>query len=281
MSPKNIGNRWRVVEEIDSGGQGFVKKVIDINNSDKVYAMKFLKSQNNKDRRTRMHNEVNNIKKLHNTHLLEIIDTNCDLYEDSTEKLFYVSPYINGHTLEKYCSENDITFNEALHFFKELLVVLSYCHDNNIIHRDIKPENIMLKDDKLLDFVLIDFGLSFNTCENEPQNTCTLNSQQLGNRFLLLPELVSGEKEQKRLPCSDITQACGVFYYILVNTIPNTLLDGEGKKPHQRTGIIDKFKEKISNPTILKNILSIFDKAFNLKTNDRYNNANDILTILS
>jgi serine/threonine protein kinase len=68
------------------------------------------------------------------------------LYETENVDLYYVTSYIEGCTLEKYCNGNDISFPEALSLFVEMLKVISYCHDKDILHRDIKPENIMLKD---------------------------------------------------------------------------------------------------------------------------------------
>ena len=244
---KIIAGRWKTIEPIGNGGQGTVYKVVDINNTTETFALKLLKKQKDKERRTRMRNEVNNVKLLSNIHLTEIIDTNCDLYEEIDTDLYYVSTYVNGCTLEEYCKSKDVSLSDALKFFEDILEVVSYCHENNILHRDIKPENILLKEDSISNFVIIDFGLSFNSSDECRQETCTLSDQQLGNRFLLLPELVAGEKEQKRLMCSDITQVCGVFFYVLTGITPNTLLDGEGKKPHQRLNAYEKLKNKVTS----------------------------------
>ena len=169
--------------------------------------------------------------------------------------------------------KKQVSFDEARQFFIAFLDTLSYCHSNGIIHRDIKPENIMLKSEILNNFVLIDFGLSFNL---EEQEKITLTNQQLGNRFLLLPELVSGTPEQKQLIESDCAQACGVFFYLLTGVIPNSLLDGEGKAPHRREVSIKRLADKIDNEVVLRNINSLFDKAFANNLEERYHTANDI-----
>ena len=161
-----------------------------------------------------------------------------------------------------------------------MLKVVSYCHEKGILHRDIKPENIMLRGKNLADFVLINFELSFNISEENCQDTYTLSVQQLGNRFLLLPELVGGSKEHKRLVCSDISQVCGVFFYVFTEIIPNTLEDGEGKKPHQRTDAIEIINSKINNKITLNNVISIFDKCFDPRTDSRYCDAGELLKIL-
>ncbi|MCC5640561.1 bifunctional serine/threonine-protein kinase/formylglycine-generating enzyme family protein [Nostoc sp. CHAB 5844] len=72
--------------------------------------------------------------------------------------LFIIQDYVAGHTLRKeiaprkQMAEADV--KELLH---DILEVLVFVHQNNVIHRDIKPENVMRRkhDGKI---VLIDFG---------------------------------------------------------------------------------------------------------------------------
>ena len=220
-----------------------------------------------------MHSEVCNISKLDNTHLMKIVSSNTNYYLDESIKLYYVSYFIEGCTLEQFVKNNEVSFEEAKDFFEEFLDVLSYCHDKQILHRDIKPENIMLKNSRLQEFVLIDFGLSFNLDDNE---SITATNQQLGNRFLLLPELVSGSATQKRVVESDITQACGVFFYLLTGLVPNALVDGEGKPPHKRKSAKELLAQKITDNVVLGNIESIFDRAFTINIRDRYHSANKL-----
>ena len=52
-------------------------------------------------------------------------------------------------------------------FLSAFTSILSYLHRKGIAHRDIKPENIMLRNRKLSDPVLIDFGLAAD-CKKMP-----------------------------------------------------------------------------------------------------------------
>ena len=110
----------------------------------------------------------------------------------------------------------------------------------------------------------------------EEEDDVTTINQQLGNRFLLLPELVSGNKEQKRLVESDISQACAIFFYLMTGTIPNALLDGDGKMPHRRIEANDIIRNKISNDVVRQNIFHIFDKAFSNNVSERYHSVTEI-----
>lgn len=269
-----IDEKWKIIDVNERGGQGQVYTVISMENIDSIYALKFLNRQNDMERRTRMHKEVCNLSKLTNEHLVKIIYSNVDRYEEIEEKLYYVSPFIEGGTLEEYVGKNDISFSVALSFFSSFLQVISYCHKNAIIHRDIKPDNILLQNGLLEKFILIDFGLSFNLQDTD---RVTPTNQQLGNRFLLLPELVSGTTEQKRVFESDLSQACAVFFYVLTKTIPNSLLDGAGKMPHRRPGMEMLLHNKIEDEVMYTNTMAILDKAFSNNVDERYHFADDII----
>ena len=269
-----IGESWRVIAECDGGGQGIIYRVVSNKDSEKQYALKFLRNQKDAERRKRMYNEVQNVSKLDNAHLMKIVASNVGYFENESEKLYYVADYIEGMSLEAYVETHEIDFDSALDFFEELLNVLYYCHSNHIIHRDIKPDNIMLPDGELMSFVLIDFGLSFNS---EEQEKITETNQQLGNRFILLPELVSGSSDQKRQPQSDITQAAAVFLYALTGCIPNSLLDGEGKQPHLRQRCQEIICSKIEEKNALENINCILCKCFANNVEERYSDEKELL----
>lgn len=71
---------------------------------------------------------------------------------------FLVQEYVRGRTLAKEIKrQGTMTESEVKQFLREILPVLEYVHQNQVIHRDIKPPNIIrCQDDGRL--VLIDFG---------------------------------------------------------------------------------------------------------------------------
>jgi len=72
---------------------------------------------------------------------------------------FYVAQeYIEGHTLaDELASNGKVNEDYVIQLLKDILEVLTFVHQNNVIHRDIKPSNLIRRksDNKI---VLIDFG---------------------------------------------------------------------------------------------------------------------------
>lgn len=82
---------------------------------------------------------------------------------EERDRLFIVQEYIKGTTYSSLLQKRQqrgITFSELeiIQLLKDLLPVLVYVHDHNIIHRDISPDNIMIQHDCHLP-ILIDFGI--------------------------------------------------------------------------------------------------------------------------
>ena len=71
-----------------------------------------------------------------------------------------VREYIEGESLDRYVSENDISQQETVDICIQLCDILAYLHHRvtPVIHRDIKPQNIIIRSDGSI--VLIDFDIA-------------------------------------------------------------------------------------------------------------------------
>jgi serine/threonine protein kinase len=117
----------------------------------------------------------------------------------------FSTEFIAGPTITDQVSQRGtLAFDRALALSTRLAEIVGYCHSQGGIHRDIKPDNIILRDGRLDDPVLVDFGLSFNQAETI--DFATEDSQELGNRFLQVPELSSGSQQGREFR-TDVTAA--------------------------------------------------------------------------
>ncbi len=86
------------------------------------------------------------------------IPTLLGYFFDSQNNEFYlVQEYIEGQNLRYTMYQKQWTQDEVKTLLNNILEVLDFVHQNQVIHRDLKPENLMIRtsDQKL---VIIDFG---------------------------------------------------------------------------------------------------------------------------
>jgi serine/threonine protein kinase len=78
-------------------------------------------------------------------------------FEDNAE-FYLVQELIEGHDLsEELTPGKTLTQDQVISLLQELLTILEFVHQQNVIHRDVNPRNILRRQDdgKL---ILIDFG---------------------------------------------------------------------------------------------------------------------------
>jgi calcium-dependent protein kinase len=72
-------------------------------------------------------------------------------YFQDDDRLYLVTEYVpHGELLQemnKKKGTKEIHFNEeeAALIIKQVLIVINYLHNTNIVHRDIKPDNILIE----------------------------------------------------------------------------------------------------------------------------------------
>lgn len=262
--------KWEDKYQINSsnlgGGQGDCFVVVEIQTG-KQYFLKKLKD-NTTERRQRFFRETILFKSLKVSGIPKIIDTNVDDFKNE-EELYYCSELITGQSLDK--EKKPVEFTKAIDIFRQLLEILVEIHNNEIVHRDIKPENILI--DERGKLFLVDFGISVNQNDEEK---ITPIGQELGNRFIRLPEFSAGSTS-KRDSRSDLSLACGVVLYLFTGKYPRVLVNEKGQFPHQTDEAI-KSISNIKMPFIWN---AIFDKAFQLDMSKRWSYANEIIELLN
>ncbi len=194
-SIKNQGEEWGNHQKLGKGGQGVTYKVN--NRRDGAAAcMKVLSRQDDHERRARFFREASAYDTCQHPGVPKLVESNAHEHSDLGFKLYIATEFIVGPTLENRINDCGVlSLSDAALLTLRLLDVVHYLHTEKWVHRDIKPDNIILKDDDPTNPVLLDFGLSYK--EGITPNFLTDPNQEIGNRFLRLPELMIGSEEKQ------------------------------------------------------------------------------------
>ncbi|MEA1652323.1 protein kinase family protein [Nitrospirillum sp. BR 11164] len=193
----NWTQRWKRVEgkevNLGQGGQGVAFKVVRIDGGGQEFTIKTLSKQKDKLKRIRFAREAMALREIEGqSGVPKFIETNIDP-EISDNNPYIIYEYIHGRTLSEEISEQKITNKLGLHYAQKIALSLadtvSRLHNKGVYHRDIKSDNIIVNNDSVY---LIDFGLCF--CDFDESDERTPIDEEVGNRFLHLPELKQGEK---------------------------------------------------------------------------------------
>lgn len=116
-------------------------------------------------------------------------------------KVVIVQEYVEGSTLQELFDQGmeGATRERA---FLDLLAIVSFAHEHNIMHRDIKPENIIITKSGVLK--LLDFGTGKDLTRR------SISSTVIGSRPFMAPEQIMGKSR-----ISSDVWALGVILYAL------------------------------------------------------------------
>jgi serine/threonine protein kinase len=189
---------WRLVDAIGGGGQGFTRKVGCIADPSRIGVLKTLKNPRDEKARGRMGAEVGNLDNLSKQGLKvpHVLAHNTDKAADLDTALYFVMEYVPGKTLtEEIRERGPQSLEKAAELTADLCSTLSQAHERGVIHRDLKPDNVIVRSFDPADFVIVDYGLSFNR-ETTGQADLTAVGEQIRNSFLALPETNPPERRR-------------------------------------------------------------------------------------
>jgi serine/threonine-protein kinase len=209
---KLLADRYRILEQIGSGGMAIVYKAEDVKTG-KPVAIKFLKPEFSEDDEfsLRFQREADAISRMMHHNIVNLLDVG---YEDNHR--FLVMEYVQGRTLKELIREKGrMQPDIAAQITLRILAALRHAHQNGIIHRDVKPQNILVHDDGHIK--VADFGIAAKM----DSETLAQTDNVIGSVHYISPEQASGKEIDVT---SDIYSVGVVFYEMLTGRVP---YDGE------------------------------------------------------
>lgn len=156
---KPLGGRYQVVDELGSGGFGQTFLAIDLHLPDHPRCVvKQLKPL------VRDAGQMQVARRLFDTEakVLYRLGSHDQIprllaHFEENQEFYLAQELIDGHSLSQELSPQPWSEIKVVAMLSDLLSVLTFVHQNNVIHRDIKPSNLIRRqhDGKI---VLIDFG---------------------------------------------------------------------------------------------------------------------------
>lgn len=266
---------WTGLHDLPGGGQGLARKARRKRDGRTAF-VKAIKAKRNAARRARFFREASAYHTIRVQGIPGLIESNAHHWENSEVEPYIATEFIEGPTLRRWRDARvDVELGAAIETGKKLLAILSACHADGVVHRDVKPDNIILANGDAARPWLLDFGLNHHRIDG--LDFKTEHWEEIGNRFLRLPELSAGSllKQDSR---SDLSFAAGILFYMLTGQSPDVLQDAEGRLPHQRHDNHATI-QRVAGPALAR-LLSLFDTAFAPQIADRFTSADVMLESL-
>lgn len=216
-----IGERYRIMELLGSGGMSAVYRGIDIT-SDKAVAVKVLLPSRTSDRQSvlRFRQEVKAASRLNHRGIVAIHDFNVT----ESGQPYLVMDLVEGESLADLLADRRVLdVHTTIAILDQACTALNHAHENGVVHRDLKPSNIMLSTgaDGELIVKLVDFGIA-KILGGDRKRSINLSLTQAGEIFgsplYMSPEQGVGKKVDHR---SDIYSLGCVAYECLTGLPPH------------------------------------------------------------
>ncbi len=186
--------------------------------------------------------------------------------------VFLALDFAEGVEFRRYLEQHaPLPLDSFLKIAEQLAGALAYAHKQGVYHRDLKPENLIISDDGSVH--IVDFGIAL--LEGARRLTWRMMSETMGTPSYMAPEQIQGKRGDAR---TDI-YALGIMMYEMLTGVVPFEADNPLAVMNQHLTQMPKPPHTL-NPAILPPIESIVMKAMRKNPDERYQNAEALLSDL-
>jgi serine/threonine-protein kinase len=262
-----LNNRYRLIEQIGSGGMAVIYKAQDMELG-RLVTVKVLRPSLVSDPEflMRFKREAQAAANLSHPNIVIVYDVG----QDGPKTHFIVMEYVPGQDLKKLIrARNTFSVEEALSIVIEVCKGVGYAHRAGLVHCDVKPQNILVTPDNRIK--VADFGIARALTGAAPQ----VEDMVWGSPHYFSPEQASGEAPS---PASDVYSIGVVMFELLTGRLPFTGADYRelalAHLKEQPPSILDL------NPGLPPELDKIIRKVMSKEPSTRYRTADQLGRIL-
>jgi serine/threonine protein kinase len=213
-----IDGKYKLQEEIGSGGMGVVYKAKQLKPVKRTVALKIIKLGMDTDQViARFEAEQQALAVMDHPNIAKVFDAGAT----ETGRPYFAMELVRGIPITEYCDTHKLTTLERLELFIPLCQAVQHAHQKGVIHRDLKPSNVLLevRENKLIPKI-IDFGIAKATEHRLTERTLfTEQGHLMGTPEYMSPEQaeMSGLDVDTR---TDIYSLGIMLYELLVGILP-------------------------------------------------------------
>ncbi|MEU8210862.1 serine/threonine-protein kinase, partial [Micromonospora sp. NPDC049044] len=207
-----VGDRYRLVESIASGGMGDVWRAVD-ETLDRCVAVKMLQPRLVADAGfgERFRREARAMAALRHPGIAQVYDYGEVSGPDALA--YIVMECVQGQPLSERIAEvGRLDAAETMSIAAQTARALQAAHDAGVVHRDVKPSNLIIEPDGHV--VLVDFGVAVT----QEAASLTGTNQVVGTALYMAPEQVVRNETR---PAIDIYALGAVVYHCLAGRPPH------------------------------------------------------------
>jgi serine/threonine protein kinase/Tfp pilus assembly protein PilF len=213
-----ISEKYKLLEELGSGGMGVVYKAEQIKPVKRSVALKIIKlGMDTRQVVARFETERQALAVMNHPNIAKVFDGGAT----ETGRPYFVMELIRGVPITEYCDKHKLTTRERLELFIQVCQAVQHAHQKGIIHRDLKPSNtlVLVQEDEPIPKI-IDFGIAKATEHSLTEKTLfTEQGLLIGTPEYMSPEQaeMTGLDVDTR---TDIYSLGVMLYVLLVGVLP-------------------------------------------------------------